>query len=100
MSGCVKMNSPREGSRVNPETWSFIASKKWTEDPYKQYPEAMISFPPLKKSSSVAYDLLAVFLSQIEKILPIDTLASMLELPSKGSKDTTYLPWCSKSTFI
>lgn len=42
----------------------------------------------------------SVYLFQIAKILPILTLASILEDPSKGSKETTYLPYLLRSTSI
>jgi len=41
-----------------------------------------------------------VFLFQIEKIVPTETLASILELPSNGSKATIYLPYYAISTSI
>ena len=48
--GCVRTNSPRLGSRVNPRTFPPTVSTMVHALPYMQYPAATISFPGLRTS--------------------------------------------------
>src|SRR2546428_778225 len=55
-------------------------------------PGAICSFPAWSQSAPPAGPFFLVTRRWIEKIVPIETLTSMLAEPSRGSYNTTYLP--------
>ncbi len=60
------------------------------------YPAATCLRPFCKKAASAASGVLQSAPSghsKIEKIVPTETLTSMLDEPSKGSNNNRYLPW-------
>ena len=90
MLGWVRMNSPSALSSVKPSTVPpFMVITSWAEAPYIVKPEAtrlvpgrrMSSFLPVAFGSSL----------KMPKIVPTDTPASRLLLPSIGSQATAYV---------
>src|SRR5439155_112848 len=92
MSGCDNRNSPIVGSSVKPCTpWPVVYTSMVLE-PYRMYPAATCFRPTCRQSASPGSLLGPVTRLWIEKIVPIDTLTSMLVEPSSGSYMITYLP--------
>ena len=94
------MNSPSDGSSVNrctplplKTTTSSVAA------PYMQYPAATMSLPVRMMSASVASPSFDTR-SYTAKIVPVDTLQSMFDEPSSGSKATQKRPAFSSGTMI
>src|SRR5256885_3256458 len=92
MSGCDKRNSPIVGSSVKPCTpWPVVYTSMVLE-PYRMYPAATCFRPTWRQSARPASPLGLVTRLWIEKIVPIDTLTSMLAEPSSASHMITDLP--------
>merc|ERR1719390_73718 len=99
-SESVWMNSPSDGSSVNrctplplKTTTSSVAA------PYMQYPAATMSLPVRMMSASVASPSFDTR-SYTAKIVPVDTLQSMFDEPSSGSKATQKRPASFSGTMI
>mmetsp|Transcript_47971 Transcript_47971/g.108906 ORF Transcript_47971/g.108906 Transcript_47971/m.108906 type:complete len:227 (+) Transcript_47971:716-1396(+) len=96
--GPMCTNSPIESSKVNRCTPFIKVTIKSMALPYMQYPAATISVPGLRMSAADSSPS-DVFL-KTEKMVPVDTLQSMLEEPSSGSKATHRLPRRCAGTMI
>lgn len=81
------MNSPIDGSNVYPLTLPYpLEITIYVLEPYKQYPAEINSVPFYKQSLADVFSF--DFFLKIANIEPIDTLASILLEPSRGSKHT------------
>src|SRR2546426_4428942 len=92
MSGCDSRNSPIVGAGVRrappaPSVYTGVVL-----EPYRMWPAAPCFFPAWRQSATPAGPFFLVTRRWIEKIVPIETLTSMLAEPSRGSYNTTYLP--------
>mmetsp|Transcript_7678 Transcript_7678/g.18731 ORF Transcript_7678/g.18731 Transcript_7678/m.18731 type:complete len:266 (+) Transcript_7678:672-1469(+) len=85
------MNSPRLGSRMNLSTPLPNVITSSVALPYMQYPAAIRSVPGRRMSSGLGG--LKFFFSKMLKMVPVETLQSMLEDPSRGSKATQNFAW-------
>merc|ERR1719502_1280204 len=94
------MNSPSEGSSANRSTPEPL--KQTTNSvaaPYMQYPAATMSLPVRRMSSTVPQGVEEVR-SYTAKIVPVLTLQSMFDEPSRGSNATQKRPALSWSTMM
>src|SRR5437773_10917367 len=92
MLGCDSRNSPIVGSSVKPCTPCPVVYTSIVLEPYRMYPDATCFLPACRQSASPAGSLRFVTRRCSEKMVPIETLTSMLVEPSSGSYNTTYLP--------
>src|SRR2546422_5504068 len=92
MSGGDSRNSPIVGSSVKPCPPCPVVYTSIVLEPYRMYPAAICFFPAWRQSATPAGPFFLVTRRWIEKIVPIETLTSMLAEPSRGSYNTTYLP--------
>src|SRR5438034_741580 len=92
MSGCDSRNSPIVGSSVKPCTPCPVVYACIVLEPYRMYPAATCARPFCRQSASDPGPRFVAVRRWIEKIVPIETLTSMLLEPSSGSYSSTYFP--------